>query len=179
MTLPIYLYWGNDKLSFLRFLTIHTLCKFNERVVLIKRRRRNYVHDNLEWTEIKQDFQSFEGMDYSSYINYPNLTIEYLEEDYPEIALRNLSDVHISDLLGWYILATKGGTISDMDILYIKPVPEIVADIQLVSFSDHPKRDYIPVSFMQGRPNQFYKEVFIRAVQNANLVFMKVVVRKV
>ena len=53
---------------------------------------------------------------------------------------------------------------ADMDILFLRPLPEIVCDIQFVRFKAHPQPDYIPVSFIQGKPCPEWKRVFDKAL---------------
>ena len=165
----IYFYWGNKILSFLRFMTLYSACKYNNNVTLILKKDETI---SGEWTE-KQDFNIYNNIDYTGWIKYlylinENLKIEYLEDDYSEIAKLKASEIHTSDLLAWYILANKGGTVSDMDILYFKPVPKIEHDICLISFDQYPLPGYIPVSFMQGRPNKFFKDIYEKALENYN-----------
>ena len=143
-------------------MTLYSACRFNNEVTLIL--RKNPIEWDDLWTE-KQDFIEYKNIDYSDYVKKLNLKIEYLEKEYPEIAKLNAPDIHTSDLLAWYILGNKGGTVSDMDILFFKPVPKIEHDIGLVKFKRYPMANYIPVSFMQGRPCSFFRNVFYTALE--------------
>jgi len=148
----IWLYWGNKAMSFLRYMTVHSACALNDRVVLIVR-SEGIGHS---WAE-KQDMNHYNGPDYTERLNdLPNLEIVLLDMMYSDIALMNAPEVHTSDLLAWRLLADYGGTVSDMDIVYIKPIPEITDDVQLIRFDF----GYYPVAFMQGKPCSFWKEAY-------------------
>jgi len=157
----IYFFWGNEKISFMRYMTFYSCRKLNPswNIILIKRKKP--ISDK-EWNR-EHKFIPFIGKDYSKELEQLNLKIEYLEEQYPRIAELNLSNVHTSDLLGWYILGYKGGIVADTDILFIKPIPYKDADIGLISFKDKPLKDYTPVSIMMGKPNDFFKKMYISA----------------
>lgn len=165
----IYFYWGNEKMSFLRYMTFYSFCKYNPdwNVTLIKR-KNNSIKKDFGWSE-KQDFNNFTGTDYIQYIDELEINIEYLEDEYPEIAKATNSDVHISDLLGWYILGTKGGVIADTDILFFNKLlydgfKEF--DVGLITFKGNPLKNYIPVSFMIGSGNEFFKRIYDHAIKN-------------
>ena len=87
-----------------------------------------------------------------------------MEDVAPEIARLKASDVHTSDLLGWYLLAKYGGTVSDMDIIYIKPIPEIITSVQLIVLDSY--NDQMIVSFMQGGACKFWEDMYNKALSN-------------
>ena len=165
----IYLYWGNRILSFLRYMGLYSCCKFGDNVTLILRKEEN--KDQLKvrqvWHE-EQDFFSYEGINYFEHVSKLPLTIEYLEDEYPDIAELNAPEVQTFDLLKWKILATKGGVLVDLDIIFFKPIPEITHDIEIIIFDKYPKKGYIPVSYMQGRPSKWWEEQYHKALKNYN-----------
>ncbi len=173
MNLPknIYFYWGNKTISFFRYMSLYSFKKFNPdwNVILIK--RKNPIIPKDYGGEERPDFLYFEGEDCSNLVDNLDIKIKYLEEEYPEIAELNFSETQISDLLLFKILGEKGGIVSDTDILYYKPIDyEKIkdADVGIISFKDHPKKDYIPWSFMLGKPNNFFKEMYEKSKKEIN-----------
>lgn len=158
-----YFYWGGGPLSFLRYMTLYSFLFYNPdcKAILIKRKNPLGGVD-YGWEE-SQDFMAEGIRDYSDRLVELPLTIEYLEDEYSEIAALDISDVHTSDILAWYIMARKGGMISDMDILYVKKFDWDKygdAEFGMVSFESWPKPNYMPVSFMIGQPNEIYEEIY-------------------
>lgn len=169
----IYFYWGNNTMSYMRYMTLHSFCKYNPdwKVFLIK---NTQTHErNLVNTVEKQDSTEYKGPDYSHLI--ADLHVFILEFtnamiDLPEEVVLNMSDVHIKDILNWKLLAEHGGIVADMDILFTKPIGDSIkegADIGLVCFDGNPQKDYIPVSFMYSSGNNdFFVDTYARALEN-------------
>ena len=113
-----YFYWGNERMSFLRYCTFKTFRYYNPdwKIILVKR-KNPLEAKKYNWTET-QDFMYEQSEDYSDRLDELDITVEYLEDEYPEIAALDISDVHTSDILAWYILAYKGGIVSDTDIIF-------------------------------------------------------------
>jgi len=173
MSLPknIYFYWGNKTMSFLRYMSLYSFKKFNPNwnVILILRKNPK-IQKDYGWEE-RLDSLYFKGEDCFNLINNLNIEIKYLEEEYPEIAELNFSETQISDILLFKILGEEGGIVSDTDILYYKPINyEKIkdADVGIISFKGHPKKDYIPWSFMLGKPNNFFKEMYEKSKKEIN-----------
>jgi len=161
----IYFYWGGQRLSFLRYMSLYSACKFNKQVTLILRRQPLDKQSKAKGWKEKQDFSSYTGFDHSSDISIlekkMGLNVVSLEDFCEEVARLNYNDVHTSDLLSWYILAFHGGTVSDMDILYFKPQPEIEANVELIRYNGLPKAGYVPVSFMRSKaPCAFFSDMY-------------------
>ena len=173
MNLPknIYFYWGNKTMSFFRYLSIYSFKKFNPdwNIILIKRRNPK-TQKEYDWEE-RSDSLYFKGEDCSNLIDYLDITIKYIEDEYPEISELDFSEVHIGDIILWKILGEEGGIVSDTDILYYKPIDyEKIknVDVGLISFKGYPKKDYIPLSFMLGKPNNFFKEMYKKSKNEIN-----------
>lgn len=163
MIRPLWFFWGQDHMSFLRWLTLYSACRIHEDVRLIY--RAEPVQSKVHWSE-QQDWQ----LPKSDWTNWRDkvatLSLREIEinEIAPGIAKLQVSDVHTSDLLAWYLLTTYGGTVADMDILFLKPLPEIIHNAEIVRFTAHPKPDYIPVSFMQGKPCDVWRNAYWKAL---------------
>ena len=149
----IWAYWGNQSMSFLRYMTLHSLCKLNDEVTLIC---GDSGRGNKAWIE-KQDMAHYCGPDHTNKLKgLKNLSVVNLSAIAPQIAKLKASEVHTSDLLGWFLMNRYGGTVTDMDIVFTKPVPEVSGTVQMVKFDD----GYTPVSFMQGAPDGFWTYLF-------------------
>ncbi len=169
----MHFYWGNDRMSYMRYMTLYSFCKLNPdwRVILIE----NKLPYNriLEGTTEKQDKTEYTGKDYSSYvaklgIDRVDFDVSFI--DLPPDVIYSMSDVHISDILSWRILSEGRGAMADMDILFIKPLSPSInvdAEIGLICFRGYPQKNYIPVSFMYAsKPNFFFKNTYKNALEN-------------
>lgn len=169
----IYFYWGNDKMTYLRYMTFLSFRFYNPdwNMYLIMRRNKNQSNahkKDLGWWEY-QDFMSDDGTeDYNKKIRGLNINILYLEDEHPEIAAMNITDIHVSDILAWKILSYKGGIVCDTDIIFTKEFPyEKYKDVEFgaVCFSKWPKDNYMPVSFMIGQPNEIFRKIYNHAIK--------------
>ena len=158
---PLWFFWGQPHMTFLRWLTLKSACRIHDDVRLVV--RSVPLLPNVAWPE-KQDFQ-FSGpkTDWMPKIDKLGVEIYNLEDIAPDVAGLGAPDIQTSDLLAWYLLSKYGGTVADMDIVFIKSLPVVEADIQLTIFSGHPRPGYIPVTFMQGRPCAVWSECYERA----------------
>jgi len=163
MNKTAYFYWGSEVMSYLRYMTFYTFRAHHPdwKMVLVKRRNQLKT-TSYGWAET-QDFMFEPLQDFSGELDRLDIDIEWLEDSYPEIAVLDISDVHTSDILSWYVLATRGGVVSDTDIIYVGRLPYEKykeADVGLICFENLPAPNYIPVSFMMSRPNEFFKQIY-------------------
>lgn len=160
----LWFFWGQPQMSFLRWATLASACKIHGDVVLVL--RGECLKPKVNWREW-QDFQVvFSGHNWLFEINRLPLKLVILEEIAPEIAKLRAPDIQTADLLSWWLLAKHGGTVADMDIVFLKPLPEITRNVQVVVFSGHPKPNYIPVTIMQGKPCSTWRETYNNAIKN-------------
>lgn len=162
----MWFFWGQDHLSFMRYITLLSAKQVHDDVRLIIR-NGEAVRDKVTWIE-DQDFRHEpDGK------NWLQEACEIVGEnsiyplDYiaPEIAKLRAPDIHTSDLLSWYLLANRGGTVADMDIVFIKPIPKVENNVQ-VSIQTYPNiGDIIPVGFLQGRPCIEWKQIYELAIK--------------
>lgn len=159
MKKDIYFYWGNDTMSYMRYMTLYSFCKFNPnwKVYLIVNKSTGVLRGTVE----KQDKTEYKGQDYSNLITNLNINILNFSDKMIGLDSDDMSDVHIKDVLNWKVLSEWGGLVADMDILFIKPMIDIEGDIGLVCFDGNPQKDYIPVTFMYSSgSNEFFKDVY-------------------
>mgnify|MGYP001248558865 CR=1 FL=1 len=160
-------------MSYMRYMTLYSFCFFNPSWKIHFIKNNNKSKRNLIGTMEKQDKTEYCGSDYSYLINKLNINVISFENsmiDLPTTVVDTMSDVHIKDILNWKLLYDNGGVVSDMDILFIKPITDEIfddVDVGLVCFDNYPKKDYIPVSFMFGaNRNSFFKNVYHNAINN-------------
>ena len=110
----VYFFWGKQKMSWLRYMTLWTFKKFNPNWSMYL-----YVYDtpikNKYWeNEEDQDFFRYDGDDYFERA----IKLATVREWKGGIVT---GPSHQSNLFKWTMLSTQGGVYSDMDILWVKP----------------------------------------------------------
>jgi hypothetical protein len=120
----LHLYWGNnEKLSYLHYLTVRSFRKYNPEWVIKIYYPIKTFYENT-WKESVQD-KKYNGRDYNSKID--KLNVVRVPVDFKTIGFENdRSEVFKSDFFRYYILYKEGGVWSDYDVLFIKPMKNIV-----------------------------------------------------
>ena len=120
----LHVYYGGGSLSYLRYLTVKTFNKFNPEWI-IKVHAPKFPHVLKSWSSFEQKYQINIKKDYFSDLkDIPNTKIIYW--DFNKLGLSNdMSEVHKSDFLRWFLLGKEGGLWSDMDIIYFKGVDKL------------------------------------------------------
>jgi hypothetical protein len=171
----IYFYWGNASMSFLRYMTIKSFSHFNPdwQIFLIE----NKIINNSAWvTPEIQDSQYYNGYDYrQKFADIKNLTIIEVEDIVP-FDHKNMADVHIKDMLNWYLLSTKTCIVADMDIIFCRAIDDCKAidwdaNVNICNYDFY--HNYMPVSFMISKlddkqKNNFYDEVYTSSKNRYN-----------
>ena len=174
-------YWGNEKLPYLRYLTIYSFHKYNpDWEIRIYVPNKKYAGRYMDC--IKQSFR-FSGQDY--YPNLRKLPVKIIEIDFDfigidklatdELAKRYLSrqEVYRSDFLRWHLLSTEGGLWSDMDIIYFKSMTKLEINKESnketnTVISLHPKYKHSVGFMLSGINNPYFKSIFQFAKNNFN-----------
>lgn len=121
-----YFYWGNETISFLRYLTVYSFRKLNpDWEINIFRPSKKYK-GKIPWeTGEFYDGVNFRGKDYTQELF--GLDGIYIKEvdfsSYPLV--KDAPENYKSDLFRWYILSQEGGLYSDIDILYFRPMNDL------------------------------------------------------
>lgn len=119
-------YWGSNNMSFLRYLSLYSFKKLNPDWS-IKLYVPKTVNNTLFWRDTihKCDLSDYNGnTDYTDKIS--TLPIQVIEVDFSKMFKgKEISEVHKSDFLRWYLLYHKGGVWCDMDILFTKSMTEM------------------------------------------------------
>lgn len=121
-------YWGGKPLSYLQYLTIVSFKKHNPSWKINLFMPKVASAANTPWQTLEQE-HDYSGDDYIEQAK--SLCTVHLV-DFDELGMAEAHEVHRSDLIRWKILHDIGGVWSDMDILYVKPIPEIDGDVALV-----------------------------------------------
>lgn len=112
----VYFYWGNEKLPFLRYMTVYSFWKMNPDWQIVFYQPQNRTKSNT-WKTHEHSIP-FSGRCYMEELR--KLPIDFrtvpadFYPDYPE--------VYKSDILRWILLSESGGLWSDMDVLFFKPM---------------------------------------------------------
>lgn len=151
-------------MTYLRFLTLRSACRVHDDVRLVI--RREPVNAGEAWIE-RQDFHYSGGNGRNWFFELEALPVRImgLEEISPQLEDLRASDVQTKDLLNWFLLATRGGTVADMDILFVQDLPPILTDVEAVAYDGPPNPGKISVAFMQGWPDPRWEQAFDRALE--------------
>lgn len=157
MSKNVFFYWGgNSPISFLRYLTIVSFKQYNPdykiHFYLSKKTQKD-----INWGTHEQS-DEYTGKDYTEECKQICDVVESF--DMEEIGFSNdLAEVHKSDIIRVWLMLTKGGIWSDMDIIYFDKVPEYLENTDFVS--QHPIEKYYNIGFIGGvRESIFYRNFF-------------------
>lgn len=158
-------YWGNRILPYLRYLTLYSFKKYNP-AWKIKLYIPKVFQPEMTWNSSEHKFP-INCKDYSDRIE--KIGIEIIPFDFDTIGVSNtLSEVLKSDFLRWYLLSTQGGLWADMDILFFRPVNQIVMDEKVDTILCFQKGVW-SVGFLMGSSNnQVFKHLHKEAQGSFN-----------
>ena len=170
-------YWGSDKMSFLRYLTIFTFKKYNPDWSIHLYIPKN-ISNSVSWEEKggdtfhKCDQKEYTGEDYFNKLQ-KEVAIKIIKVDFSNTFLtKEAPEPHKSDLLTWKILSSKGGLWCDMDIVFrsslniftgYNPLSDTILcyDNRIKEFDGSPSK---PIGFLLSSPNnQFFKKAIIES----------------
>jgi hypothetical protein len=128
-------------------------------------------------TTVGQTWESFENKHEATYKDYTKevfkLHISKTQIDFVDYGFSNsVSEVHKADFIRWKLLSSIGGLWSDMDILYFRPItnllinrPENKHKDTVVSISEYGHS----IGFMMANyDNQYFKKISDEAFDNFN-----------
>jgi hypothetical protein len=119
-------YWGNETLSFLRYLTIASFKKFNPDWQ-IKYYYPKYKYCGEKTWSTQEHNRKFTGVNYMDQLM--KLDIEKIEIDFSRYGMNNwVPETFKADFLRWYLLYNHGGFWSDMDIIYFRPMNRLCSN---------------------------------------------------
>jgi len=120
----LFVYWDGSPMSYLQYLTLKSFQDLNPewKIILFMPKIR---YHKITWKSDEQK-NRYQGTDYF-YLIPKKLNIKIIKIDFEKIGFRNdIPEVIKSDFLRYYLLGNFGGLWVDMDVLFIKPLEEIL-----------------------------------------------------
>lgn len=119
------IYWGADKLSYMRYLTVKSFIHFNpDWMVILWLPKFPSVRRTWESNQLEYEVECADFLDMLKELVPYQMTV-----DFKQYGLDNtISEVHKSDYLRLDLLASWGGVWSDMDIIYFKPMTSLAVN---------------------------------------------------
>lgn len=153
-----FFYWGGDFLPYLNFLTLKSFKKFNPDwdVILF---RPTMIYDHKTWATPEHKI-GYAGINYIDQLSSLDITIQ--EFDMASVGISNqIPEILKSDIIRWFLLSKYGGLWSDMDIIYLKPIDDIVvrnANDEIITDFDiiiqyNSQHRYYPIGFFMSKPD--------------------------
>ncbi len=119
-------YWGNEGISFLRYLSVASFRKLNpDWEIHLYLPTRGYRGEAPWITGESYEGAQAQGRDYARELfGLPGLHVHEVDfEAFPAVAAA--AETYKSDFFRWHRLAEEGGLYSDIDILYIRPMADL------------------------------------------------------
>jgi len=150
----IFFYWGNNKMSWMRFKTLESFRRLNPDWDMTLYTSNPRIQHKVWTTNNYQDFFCYNGKDYRKGIDALNINVVHYE------CYENLTASHTSNFLKWEKLATEGGIYSDMDILYFKPIDEFYDKIKNYDTAIC-QTEYLSIGLLASSgSNKFYQDIY-------------------
>jgi len=169
----VHFYWGNKKLSYLRYLSVYTFYKYNPdwEIRFYYPKHRN---NEITWTTFEQ--KNTKEIKDDCYPKLKKLPIKFIEFDFKILNLdNNMSEVHKASFLRQYLLSTEGGLWSDMDILYFKSMNNLSLNKEnnknidtIVCGEKRRKKEQIRYSVafvLSSKNNEFFNFTYNKAIE--------------
>lgn len=164
-------YWGNDTISFLRYLSVYSFKQCNlDWTVKLYYPKTKYRGEKT-WAT-RERYGKFKGKNYSDKLF--GLDVKKVAVDFREVGFDdNIPENYKADFMRWKILSGEGGLWSDIDILYFKPAAQLYfnhaanKDTDLCVCVNEYKQN--SVGFLLAAPgNEFYKFVHAQSYVSLN-----------
>lgn len=159
-------YWGGGPLSYLRWLSIKSFKQHNPTWQI-------YLHGPVIDSQAPANWTNHVSQDYRDQLDALNVVM--IQHDFDQYGFSNQAhEVHKSDFLRWQLLAEHGGLWSDIDILYVRPMNNLVENIAENSLVDTALCPLMPPSkhtvgfILSSKNNTFYKYISKLAITNYN-----------
>lgn len=156
----VHFYWGRSKLSYLRFLSVESFQRHNPDWTIEVHVPAIPSNTAPAWDTFQQKNANIEHDYFDELSGIDGVTI--VEHDFSDYDFdNNAHEVHKSDFLRWRLLASQGGVWSDIDILYVQPMTQLIDNTEANAHIDTVLCPLIPpnkhtVGFlMSGPDNQF------------------------
>jgi hypothetical protein len=165
----LWFYWGEAHLAFPLYMTIRSAMAYHPDVRVVLKRTPDTKFP--EW--FGESMRRVRMIPMPSCRNWmadllalvPADRIHYVEDLAPEVAALNAPGVHAGDLMKYWTLANIGGSVADIDVTFIRAVPEIERDVQVVNWPLDLGLGSVPMAFMQGRPCAAWESAYRAALR--------------
>ena len=119
-----------------------------------------------DWSSMssKRDFVKYNGINYFDKIKDLDVRIEPIDltNDFHG-KTKTITPIHYSDLYRYHKLYTEGGFYADMDIIFFKPMDEMLADMELqgnTAIYFNKRKRYVAIGFLGAeKGNRFFKDL--------------------
>ena len=131
MSIPkiIYLYWDYSKLSFLNYLSIYTVIKYNPEYQIILCRPMYQYNGENTWASNEQA-KKYNGIDYIDKLLELNIKQEYI--DFKKYGFdNNIPETFKSDIIRLHKLYETGGYWVDSDIIFFKSINSLLINTDI------------------------------------------------
>jgi hypothetical protein len=161
----LHVYWGNDSISFLRYLTVLSFAKCNPDWK-VKLYYPKLKHENKRTWASCEHSHKFAGENYIDRLF--GLDIDKIEISFTELGIReDMAEPFKADSLRWMLLSSEGGLWSDFDIIYFKPMEDFYLNnaenrnIDTLFCLNENGNRYHSIGFLLSSPgNEFYRFVY-------------------
>ena len=168
----IHFYWGNETMSWMRYMTLKSFRMFNpdwEIILYISPcapKTKTWSSPNF------QDYFYFKGSDYMPHAKELNINILPWDlADNGVIPLDNNFEIgasHKSNFFKWSKLATEGGVYSDLDILYFRPIDDFYNKLEGYTTAICQTK-YLSIGLLASAgQDDFFKDIFISGIERYN-----------
>ena len=176
----VFTYWEGDQLSELHYLTIYSLHKYNSELDIIIYTDENPTNILREWNTNQHSIDIQKTIPLSKLVEVnPNkirlIPINFHNEYKFD---NNISIVFKADFIRIAKLYEHGGIWFDMDILFVKPIPDFFFEEEVEAFIFIYSRT-IPTGFLASIPKSKYLEnlynISLQIIKNKELaVYQKI-----
>jgi hypothetical protein len=165
----IFFFWGNEKMSWMRYMTIKSFCQLNPDWK-VKLYFVNQYRDSKPWESTEgQDFFTYDGANYFDNIN--KLNIEIIEWNMPPelksmVEIHSMGPSHLSNFFKWRMLSDEGGIYSDLDILFVKPIDKFYFEISQCNTAICHK-DWMSIGLLgSSGNNKFFEDLYYHTLNS-------------
>lgn len=168
MTIPnrAFAFWGNDKMSWCRYMTLYSLRKLNPELQIDLYTTPQNDLKKVWDCDVQQDFFMFEGDDYTHLLKHLDINIVpwTLKTPTGQDLSRKIAMSQQSNFLKYEILAKEGGFYVDLDILWTKSLKKYAKCVENADFALCTGNGYFSIGFLASRaPCAFFQEVWEHA----------------
>jgi hypothetical protein len=159
----VHFYWGGEKLSYLRFLSVQTFCQLNPDWQVLIHTPKTLSTARPQWDTFQQK-NSLVQQD--CFDQLAQLPVTVIQHNFARYKFDNQAhEVHKSDFLRWKLLSKHGGVWSDIDILYVQPMHQLLENCAEFSNVDTALCPLLPpgkhtIGFLMSSPdNNFFQSL--------------------